>query len=548
MGTLVGSEIDGRYRIVRRLGVGGMGAVYEAEHIDLGRRVAVKVLQSTLCTSEKYRKRFLREAKAASAIDSDHIVKTFDFGATEDGMLYFTMEMLEGQDLEQYLKESGPVSWDVLEPMFFQVFDALHAAHSRGVIHRDIKPSNCFLCSGLFGGGPLVKVLDFGIAKIDASLASGEDPIATVETLTSTNEMFGTVAYMAPELIEGRPADVRSDVYAVGVMLFRALVGQLPFSGLSAFKIFEQHVNAPVPSLRAQAPSVSAAVESVVFRAMAKNPDHRYQSIAELQKALVAARAGVLEPSIAALSGRTEAVQRDGLPRTERWVEPTSPGDSISTQPPIDSGSVQRPIPGRSRLATLMTLAVVAAGSAGLAVWSSRPDEPRAEPRTAQVVERAPRLVEPQAPPPPTAPASEQAVTPAASPPADDHEPAVDGEASGSTGAVDVAAPEDVPAPAPPSKKRRRSSRTVVGDESSGTASKPPSFAEQVGAQCPGAVGDRFTLEGMVGSDGRYSGTIEVRGGPSKAVRECIESQIRSKRLFPSGGTFRHEKLVLTPR
>ncbi|MEM9463283.1 MAG: serine/threonine-protein kinase [Myxococcota bacterium] len=308
--VLVGQVLNGQYQIIRRLGAGGMGNVYEAEPIERGGRVAVKILQSSLCSNEKYRKRFLREAKAARAIASDHVVKIFDAGATQSGILYFTMEKLEGCDFEQFLDARDQVYWDEIAPVFFQVLDALRAAHERGVIHRDIKPSNCFLCDGYSREGPLVKVLDFGIAKINASVAGGEDIVATVESLTATNEMFGTVAYMAPELIEGVPADARSDIYAVGVMMFRALTGRLPYAGANVYKVLQQQVNSPIPSVRSIAPEVSPALESVVFRAMAKNPGHRYQNVAELDTALRAAQKGILEPSVEGLSGGTQALWR----------------------------------------------------------------------------------------------------------------------------------------------------------------------------------------------------------------------------------------------
>lgn len=309
--ALVGRILDGRYRILRRLGRGGMGAVYEAEHLKLESKVAIKVLQASLSTNEKYRKRFLREARAASAIESTHIVRSSDFGATEDGLLYFAMELMDGEDLEQHLKSSPRLDWSSFEPVLLQITDALAAAHKRGVIHRDIKPSNCFLCTSE-AWPPLVKVLDFGIAKINAAASDGESPVATLETLTATNELFGTIAYMAPELIDGQAADARSDIYALGILMFRALTGKLPFTSPNVYKVLQQHVAAPVPSLRALVPEIPAAVESVVFRALAKRPEHRYQTIAELDRALAAAREGVIEPSADALGG----VHRRGAPRS----------------------------------------------------------------------------------------------------------------------------------------------------------------------------------------------------------------------------------------
>ncbi|MEX1362462.1 MAG: protein kinase [Nannocystaceae bacterium] len=538
--VVVGSTIDGRYQVVRRLGVGGMGAVYEAEHLRLGTRIAVKILQPSFSSNDKYRKRFLREAKAASAIDSNHIVRASDFGTTNRGLLYFTMELLEGEDLEQFLQQRSHVSWQQLEPLFFQILVAVRAAHARGVIHRDIKPSNCFLCYDT-NDAPLVKVLDFGIAKFNATSADGNNSVATVEALTATNELFGTVAYMAPELIEGNVADARSDIYALGVMLFRCLTGALPFTGANAYKVFQHHVGTPVPSLRERQASVPAAVESVVFRAMAKRPEHRYQRVEELEAALIAASRGVMEPSAAGLSGHTEAVISVPAPRTD----PSLSGQSslsarVITQPVDDPGSLRGVPPAWSRASMLGVFGLVLLISGGTAavvgtMMSSAPAEPITERAALSLPEQStePAPIETQKPESSLPAVAETTVEP--TPPAPPDESNADAAATG-TGTSE---PEpEVPAAVPPKQRPRRVKSTPVA---------PPakSIGELAGERCPDAIGDEFAINGLVGSDGRYIDP-EIRGG-SKPARDCIRSFILRRR-FERSQALREQTMKLTPR
>ena len=222
--NLSGTIVDGRYQIGGVLGTGGMGAVFEAQHLRLGRKVALKVLKPTLMHRDDYVERFKREATSASKIRHPNVVEIIDTGVLPDSTVYTVMELLVGEDLARRLKRVGRLPWPHTRWLLVQIVRALYAAHSNGIIHRDIKPANCFLI-GEIVGQEFVKVLDFGIAKLD-QLDAGE------RALTGTSEILGTPSYMAPEMARGISADARSEVYSVGVLAYRMLSGRVPFSGM----------------------------------------------------------------------------------------------------------------------------------------------------------------------------------------------------------------------------------------------------------------------------------------------------------------------------
>nr|MCH9681161.1 serine/threonine protein kinase [Deltaproteobacteria bacterium] len=250
----ISGQVLDRYQLTQRLGIGGMGAVYEAIHTKLEKRVAIKLLRHEFSRQEIARKRFLREAKAATRVKHPNVVDISDFGETEDGRVYFVMELLPGADLGDLLKAQGRLSWPRTRALLLQVASALEAAHAQGIVHRDMKPSNCFLVEVPGMEGDFMKVLDFGIAKF----SSGADE--ETEGLTSTNEVFGTVAYMAPEMAQGTTNDIRSDIYAVGVMMYRMLTGELPFNEGNAFQILSQHIGMAPPPPREKEPSIPIGV------------------------------------------------------------------------------------------------------------------------------------------------------------------------------------------------------------------------------------------------------------------------------------------------
>jgi serine/threonine protein kinase len=320
---LSGETLD-RYHLLRRIGVGGMGAVYEAEHTVLRKRSAVKVLRNELTRDEIARKRFLREARAASAVVHPNVVAISDCGETPQGRVFLVMELLAGRDLQDLLDVEVRLDWPRTRAILLQVVSALEAAHLQDIVHRDIKPSNCFLAD-IAGkrDEDVIKVLDFGIAKLSGKLSD------STARLTSTDEIFGTVAYMAPEMALGVSDDPRSDVYAVGVMMYRMLVGELPFSGGTAYQIISQHVGVPPSPPRAKQPTIPEGAEAIVLRALAKDPKHRFSSMQAFAQAL---RRGSLDATEVLLGMPTEVLSVR-LPTPAQPAAPVEP--TFDTDPKV---------------------------------------------------------------------------------------------------------------------------------------------------------------------------------------------------------------------
>lgn len=276
--ALVGRVIAGRYRIRGLLGEGGMGAVYEAEHLSVGRRVALKRLHPELATDAHSVTRFQREARAAGATGHEHVVDVLDLGFAEDGAPYLVMELLAGESLAQRLARQKSLPPDRAASIAGQVLSALEAVHALDVIHRDLKPDNIFLTRRA-GRNDYVKVLDFGVSK----MAADKDP-----KLTRTGMMVGTPHYMSPEQARGvRQLDHRVDLYAVGVILFECLSGQLPFHAENYHALLQSILAREAPSLVSLVPSIDAKLAAVVARALAKRPDDRYPDARAMWEALV---------------------------------------------------------------------------------------------------------------------------------------------------------------------------------------------------------------------------------------------------------------------
>ena len=366
---LLNRVLSERYRILKKLGEGGMGVVYLAEHVVIEKKIALKVLFPDLTRRGDLVQRFLQEAKSASRIGHENVIDITDFGQSPEGYVFIAMEYLVGQDLGQLLKASGPLPWQRAQPIALQIVKALRAAHERGIVHRDMKPENVFV-SPRDDGREFVKVLDFGIAKV---LGLDED----APRLTRTGMIFGTPEYMSPEQAQGQPVDHRVDIYAVGCILYHMLTGEVPFKAESFMGILSKHmVEAPMaPSQRN--PSVEPHVEAVINRAMEKDPTRRFQTMGEFADALLplghvpdrsgalflptgkaARHAGMPAPPPSSPYATKEVVGRVSAPLAEANPEARQSQTEIFSRDP--DGPPPRPLASK--------VALVAAGVAAVVV------------------------------------------------------------------------------------------------------------------------------------------------------------------------------------
>ena len=294
---LLGAVIDGRYQVDGLLGHGGMGLVYRATHTRLRKVFAIKVLREQSSRDPQAMARFQREAESASAIGNAHIVDVSDFGTLPDGSTYFVMEYLEGVDLISATDDGAPMTVERACHIAIQLCRALGAAHAVGIVHRDLKPENVFLVHR-DGDPDFVKVLDFGIAKV----AHGPSP------LTLDTEILGTPHYMSPEQAEGFPIDHRTDIYALGVLLYEMLSRRVPLDAETAVAILHKHVHARPTPIDLYVPGISPELKRIIERCLEKKPALRYQSMDELRADLERVQQSeMLQPTLLRASRRAWA-------------------------------------------------------------------------------------------------------------------------------------------------------------------------------------------------------------------------------------------------
>jgi serine/threonine-protein kinase len=404
----VGRVLEGRYRVLHCIGKGGMGAVYLAQHVLIGRKVAIKALHPALASSAETVARFHREALAAAAIGNQHVVDVTDMGQLDGGAYYIVLEYLEGADLGWTVASQGRLSIRRSLAIAVQLCEALSAVHAAGIVHRDLKPENLFLIQR-DAQPDFVKVLDFGVCKFHdvGSLEGLEGLDGKRRRLTATGALVGTPQYMAPEQIEvAGPIDPRADLYAVGAILYFALTGEPPFDALTLPQLFSSVCQSPPPHLSATRPDVSPELDRLVRRALAKRPEQRFADAAQLRAALLPLLAAAEEQSAAQVSEARPRRARFSRSGVRPSVHPAQPASALrehgATQPSDAALARQRgraaagqfgfgaaatasgarvglrvrpnTLPGRQRWPLrLCVLALVAGVFAGIAHWSAPP-------------------------------------------------------------------------------------------------------------------------------------------------------------------------------
>jgi serine/threonine protein kinase len=283
----IGQLIDGKYRIIRVIGEGGMGAVYEGENLRIGRRVAIKVLHAALTGNKEVVQRFEREAQAAGRIGSDHILEVIDLGELPDGDHFMVMEFLDGETLSTRMERLGRMTPSQVAPLAQQLLRGLGAAHKAGIVHRDLKPDNVFVLREKAGQPDFVKIIDFGISKFQP--LSGEGGMK----MTRTGTVMGTPYYMSPEQASGsKEADNRSDLYSVGVILYEAVTGRVPFEATTFNQLMFKIVLADIPPPQDLVPDLDPTFVAIILKGMARDLNYRFQTAEEFVHALEAWRAG----------------------------------------------------------------------------------------------------------------------------------------------------------------------------------------------------------------------------------------------------------------
>jgi hypothetical protein len=391
-----GDTLAGKYCVERVLGVGGMGVVVAATHLELGQKVALKFLLPHALQNPEAAARFLREARAAVKIVSEHVARVTDVGRLENGAPYMVMEYLEGGDLSDCPKGPSLPVEDAID-FLLQACEALAVAHSLGIVHRDLKPANLFLTTRS-DGAALVKVLDFGISKLIEPGAKAD--------LTQTSAVMGSPLYMSPEQMRSaRSVDVRTDIWALGTILHELIAGTPPFIGETLGEVFANVMTVEATPLRQLRPDVPERVERIVLRALAKDPAQRFQNVAELALALADSapqRSRVLVERVQGVLGRVGIVSSPAI------VEPAaSAAAAAATDTSWADSATKSGRSAKTPVAAAAAFAVLALAAGGWFVSRGHSATAAAAPSELPMHEVAPAAL----PPPAVLPASTPAVT-----------------------------------------------------------------------------------------------------------------------------------------
>jgi eukaryotic-like serine/threonine-protein kinase len=397
---LIGREIGGRYRIVKKLGEGGMGAVYRGEQISLKRAVAVKLLRPELGSNQMVLRRFNAEAEAVAKLSHPNTVNIYDFGQDSDGSLFIAMEFIEGRSLREAIQKEGPLPPTRAFSIALQVAASLSDAHACSIVHRDLKPDNVML-QDRGRHKDVVRVLDFGIAKLR------DDNRATQQAMTQAGDMLGTPQYMAPEQIRGETIDGRTDVYALGCLIYEMVTARLPFEAATVMAMLSKHLVEAVvpPSRRRPDLAIPPAVDQLVLHAMAKDPAARpatMDQLAEMLQAVLAQlpadpnrSAGMSLPQGAVAPSASPSFQRPAMsppttppplaPAADTFPPPTTPPPQM---PPGSFGAPSGPAPtanvrtsptpsapAKGRALVYVALAALVLGGVGAGVYFATRDE-----------------------------------------------------------------------------------------------------------------------------------------------------------------------------
>ncbi len=443
-----GTVVAGKFRIERVLGQGGMGVVFEARHLQLDQRVALKFLLPNALRQTESLARFAREARAAAAIRGEHVARVIDVGTLDTGAPYIVMEFLEGEDLARSVAERGRLSVAQALTFILQACEALVEAHAQGIIHRDLKPSNLFVTS-YADGTPCLKILDFGISKLTSGSSSDLN-------MTDTATVMGTPHYMSPEQMRStRSVDARSDIWALGVILYELVSGEVPFKAETMPQLCSLVLESTPPRLSTLNPKIPAGLENAILRCLEKDPNGRFQNIAALASAL-----GKFAPPEA----------QHSVERIARLVSANSPANR-SGELVIERPSEQHPATGSRRGAVVWAGVIAACAAVGAGIWfwqrGEGPDH------------SVPLTPMPTASPTTSVPPASAAGPASTLPGAGIRPVATDEPASRNLTPSSVAAPTRAPAEAQkkPPRRPKRPKRGAVSDPEAPASPSPPPAA-----------------------------------------------------------------------